>query len=159
MALLASLARLCGIWVAWLDGSTPPSPPPADAIAEIDRLEGHRVAIAPDGTGYEIESVAGEGKPVVGVVERRGEHLMLVSREGEVYRLAGVLARPRIAGPGYKVWVLGELRGQAPARTLVARRLGILAPPAETARAQARDARSTMRAISAGAPRRSGGPQ
>ena len=153
MALLDSIARLCGIWLAWMAGSTLPPVPPAMA-AELGRLEGHRVAIMPDGARYEIESVAGEGKPVVGVVERRDAHLMLVSEAGEVYRLTGPLARPRIAGPGYKVWVLGEIRGQPPARVIVGHRLGILAPPP-----QARGARSTTRAISAGAPRRMGGPQ
>ena len=37
------------------------------------------------------------------------------------------LAVPRIAGPGYKVWVLGRLERGA----LVVRRLGVLAPPAQ----------------------------
>lgn len=91
---------------------------------ELDRLEGHTVATA-EGGGYVIEDVAGEGPPLVGVVERRGAELWLRTATESV-RLTGPLARPRIAGPGYKVWVLGD---RNPGGTLHARRLGVLAPP------------------------------
>ena len=97
--------------------------------AEIERLQGHRVTIT--GNGYTIDDVAGDGKPLVGVVERRGEHLFLVALDGSSYRLAGPLARPRIAGPGYKIWALGAIDGQAPTQVLTPRRLGVLAPPAK----------------------------
>lgn len=128
--------------------------------AEIGRLQGQRVrrvARSQDRpAGYVIEDVAGEGAPVVGVVEQRAGALWLAGEDGALYRLAGVLARPRIAGPGYKIWVLGTVIVQRDGNVLIARRLGILAPPW---RVQARAARSTIFAISAGAPTRTGGPQ
>ncbi len=89
--------------------------------AELGRLVGQDVIAGPD--GYVIRDVAGEGAPLVGVVERRGDALWLVGDAS--VRLTGPLAHPRIAGPGYKVWVLGEREGEA----LRARRLGVLAPP------------------------------
>jgi hypothetical protein len=107
--------------LAALLGWAPGTLPPAQA-AEALRLEGHTVET--DAGGYRIVDVAGEGPPRVGVVERRGRELWLVTA-GEALRLAGPLAAPRIAGPGYKVWVLGERDGD----TLHARRLGVLAPP------------------------------
>jgi len=132
--------------------------------AELARLEGQRVRIlhqdtndATLGRRYIIDDVAGEGAPVVGVVERRGQALWLVAEDGASYRLAGPLARPRIAGPGYKIWALGVVMARSGERVLVARRLGVLAPPWQ--RAQARGARKTIFAISAGAPTRTGGPQ
>lgn len=148
----------------------------APVAAELTRLEGQRVRLVGDHAGprdreedtagaYVIEDVAGEGAPVVGVVERRGEALWLVAVGGASYRLAGVLARPRIAGPGYKVWALGAVTIAGGERVLTARRIGVLAPPWQRAgaspgaRAQARGARSTILAISAGAPTRTGGPQ
>ncbi len=90
---------------------------------QLDRLAGQRVAVADDGS-YTIEDVAGEGKPLVGVVVRDGSDLFLDTGAAR-YRLTGPLARPRMAGPGYKVWVLGALHGN----DLAARRLGVLAPP------------------------------
>lgn len=153
----------------------------ASLAAEIGRLQGQRVRIADTsagtsadtsadtsagtsagpgpgrGAGYVIEDVAGEGAPVVGVVEQRPGGLWLAGEDGVTYRLAGVLARPRIAGPGYKIWVLGTVIVQRGENVLRARRLGVLAPPWQ--RAQARGARSTIFAISAGAPTRTGGPQ
>jgi hypothetical protein len=97
----------------------------ADLAAELARLAGHRVAISPDGASYRILDVAGEGAPEVGVIERRGRALFLRRTDGSAVELAGPLAVPRIAGPGYKVWVLGRLARGA----LVVRRLGVLAPP------------------------------
>ncbi len=92
--------------------------------AEVARLVGQDVLVAPDGGAYQIRDVAGEGAPLVGVVERRGPELWLAG--DTTVRLSGPLAHPRIAGPGYKVWVLGDL---APDGSLRASRLGVLAPP------------------------------
>ena len=92
---------------------------------EVDRLVGQRVAVADDGS-YAIEDVAGEGKPLVGQVVRAGDDLLLDTGAAR-YRLTGPLARPRMAGPGYKVWVLGADDGES----VQARRLGVLRPPRE----------------------------
>lgn len=100
---------------------------PAEADAIASRLLGQRVEIARDRAAIRIVDVAGEGAPRVGVVEREGEHLFLTTSAGR-WRLEGPLARPRIAGPGYTVWVLGSVSGT----TLVARRLGVLRRPALT---------------------------
>jgi hypothetical protein len=91
--------------------------------AILSRLEGHTVRVV--GDDVEIVDVAGEGKPLVGVVERRGRALWVVG-DGFAVELRGPLARPRIAGPGYRVWVLGARTGDV----LVARRLGIISGPA-----------------------------
>ncbi len=105
-------------------------PEGADRSAdEIARLAGQRVVIDPGGS-YRIADVAGEGAPEVGVVVRRGAALWLRSASG-ARRLAGPLAHPRIAGPGYKVWVIGRIERDG---ALVARRIGILARPAGRAR-------------------------
>jgi hypothetical protein len=94
----------------------------------LARLEGHTARIV--GDDVVIDDVAGEGKPLTGVVERRGRALWLVG-DGFAVELRGPLARPRIAGPGYRVWVLGARTGDA----MVARRIGVLAAPtAEPAR-------------------------
>jgi hypothetical protein len=94
-----------------------------DAIAA--RLAGQ--TIARDAGAIRIVDVAGEGAPRVGIVARDGEHLVLITAD-ERLRLAGPLARPRIAGPGYAVWVIGTVaRGDVP--TLTVRRLGILRRP------------------------------
>jgi hypothetical protein len=103
------------------------APAHADVAAELARLAGHRVAVAADGASYRILDVAGEGAPEVGVVERRGRALLLRRADRSAIELTGPLAVPRIAGPGYKVWVLGRLERGA----LVVRRLGVLAPPAQ----------------------------
>ncbi|MBT8492032.1 MAG: hypothetical protein KJO07_03140 [Deltaproteobacteria bacterium] len=90
---------------------------------ELDRLEGHQVERRADGS-YRILDIAGRGAPLVGVVEMRGKALLL--RTGDrAYRLRGPLAHPRMAGPGYKIWVIGKVRGP----DLIAERLGVLAPP------------------------------
>jgi hypothetical protein len=99
----------------------------------LSRLQGHSAHVA--GVELVIDDVAGEGKPLVGVVERRGRALWLVS-EDVALELRGPLARPRIAGPGYRVWVIGARTG----RVLVARRIGVLAAPAaDVSAAPARD--------------------
>jgi hypothetical protein len=163
VAVIMTVALVRGAHAQPAASATPPSAP--DIADELARLEGQRVRVLDQGTpddrgyvpGYVIEDVAGEGAPVIGVVERRGQALWLVAADGASYRLAGVLARPRIAGPGYKIWVLGTVTAGGGERILVARRLGVLAPPWR--RAQARGARRTIFAISAGAPTRTGGPQ
>lgn len=94
--------------------------------AEVARLEGHAIEVAPDGASYEIRDIAGEGPPRVGVIERRGRRLWLMEAGGEAVRLSGPLAVPRIAGPGYKVWVIGEVDARGDLR---ARRIGVLAAP------------------------------
>ena len=95
--------------------------------AQLGRLIGQRVAVAADGRSLRILDIAGEGAPVVGVVERRGAHLWLRAAGGtSARRLGGPLAVPRIAGPGYTVWVVGRVAADG---SLVARRIGILSRP------------------------------
>jgi len=98
---------------------------PAVPIAARDRLAGQAITVAADGASFTIDDIAGEGPPLVGIVERRGDALWLLVDGGGALRLAGPLARPRIAGPGYRIWAIGELRGD----TLTLQRLGVLAPP------------------------------
>lgn len=93
-----------------------------EVAAEVARLVGQDVAVAPDGASYTIRDIAGEGAPLVGVVERRGDELWLVG--AQPVKLVGPLAHPRIAGPGYKVWVLGPVEDGV----CRPRRLGVLAP-------------------------------
>lgn len=107
------------LWLV-LGGSAAPSP---SLAAELSRLEGQRVSVGAD--GYVIEDIAGEGRPWVGVVVAEGTQLWLDTGETRL-QLTGPLAQPRIAGPAYKVWVIGDRRGSR----LEARRLGVLAPPA-----------------------------
>jgi hypothetical protein len=99
-------------------------------VAELlARLQGHTVRVV--GDDVVIKDVAGEGKPLVGVVERRGRALWLVG-EGVAVELRGPLARPRIAGPGYRVWALGRRDGEV----MVGRRIGVLEPALSAARAR-----------------------
>lgn len=114
------------LWWSGANGA-PTAPTVAD---ELSRLAGQTVQVAPDGASYLITDVAGEGPPRVGVVERRGRALWLVDDHGGAVRLTGPLAVPRIAGPGYRVWVVGSADGDA----LHARRLGVLRPPPQTGR-------------------------
>ena len=97
-------------------------PGEADAIAA--RLRGQRFTITADRRAIAIDDIAGDGRPWVGVVERRGEALWLVTEVGAI-RLRGPLARPRITGPGYAIWVVGDRAGDA----LDARRVGVLRRP------------------------------
>ena len=103
--------------------ATPEAALPPSVAAELERLEGHEVQIEDD--GYTIVDVAGEGAPLVGCIEQSERGLELVS-DGKRHLLSGPLAVPRIAGPNYKVWILGQLDG---AGELQAKRLGILAGP------------------------------
>jgi hypothetical protein len=101
----------------------------ADVGAEVERARaaGLWVEVAPDRASYRIRDVAGEGAPLVGRVERRAGALYLVADggAGPARRMTGPLAVPRIAGPGYTVWVLGVADGAA----LRVRRIGVLARP------------------------------
>lgn len=100
-------------------------PSEVDAIAA--RLVGQRITIAPDRSSIAIDDVAGEGAPRIGVVARDGRALVLDTDQGR-FVLAGPLARPRLAGPGYTIWVIGEVApGSVP--TLTIRRLGVLRRP------------------------------
>ena len=98
---------------------------PDEVEAIVARLAGHTVRVADDRRAIEIVDIAGEGAPRIGVVAREGEALWLIADDGR-WRLTGPLARPRIAGPGYTVWVIGDVEGDE----LRARRLGILRRPA-----------------------------
>ncbi len=97
----------------------------AEARAIAERLRGHEVRVTPGRVW--IPSIAGEASPYVGVVERRGRALWLVGERGEAFELRGPLARPRLAGPGYTVWVVGELDERQQAMQV--RRLGVLRKP------------------------------
>jgi hypothetical protein len=117
----------------------------ADEVAEVAaRLAGHRVTVAADRRAIRIDDVAGAGAPRVGVVARDGEHLVLDAADGR-WRLAGPLARPRIAGPGYTVWVVGGAeRHDVP--TLTIQRLGVLKRPARSRDPSSRSNALTIRA-------------
>ena len=93
---------------------------------EVDRLVGHTVEVADD--GYRIVDIAGEGEPYAGCIRLVGKSLYLESGDLR-WRLTGPLAVPRIAGPNYRVWVIGT---PTPAKTLPATRLGILATPTQS---------------------------
>ena len=90
--------------------------------AELSRLQGQAYRLVPG--GYEITDIAGEGPAMVGCIENTSEGLVFASGDKRL-RLQGPLAVPRIAGPRYKVWVLGRVEGPS----LYATRLGILAAP------------------------------
>lgn len=94
---------------------------------ELERLVGHKVEHSNE--GYRILDIAGEGEPRVGCVRREGKDLYLESGDRR-WRLTGPLAVPRIAGPNYKVWVIGK---PTAALTLPVQRLGILAVPDRSA--------------------------
>jgi hypothetical protein len=98
---------------------------PAEADAIAARLAGQRFTIAADRASLAIDDVAGLGAPVIGVIERRGNALVLLAADG-AHALTGPLARPRIAGPGYTVWVIGAPAADGSIR---AARLGVLRRP------------------------------
>jgi hypothetical protein len=108
------------------EGAPPPDVPAI--VQELRRLVGHTIAEDESGAGYTILDIAGEGRPLVGVVERRGKELWLVPVDVDAgapaVRLSGPLAHARIAGPGYKVWVIGA---KAADGSLRLKRLGVLA--------------------------------
>jgi len=98
---------------------------PSEASAIAARLVGQRFTLAADHRSVHLDDIAGLGAPRVGVIERRGDEAWLIAADGAI-RLTGPLARPRIAGAGYTVWVVGDA---APDGTLRARRLGVLRRP------------------------------
>ena len=98
---------------------------PTEAAGMLERLAGHRARVVAG--RLIIDDVAGEGRPWVGVIERRGGALWLRT-DGPTLLLGGPLARPRVAGPGYRAWATGTLVAGSPP-TLRLRRLGILARP------------------------------
>jgi hypothetical protein len=100
---------------------------PAEEPAIAARLAGQRFTVAADHASIAIDDVAGEGAPIVGVVERRGDELWLVPADAAApaLKLTGPLARARIAGPGYTVWITGDPAGGA----IRVRRLGVLRRP------------------------------
>ncbi len=103
---------------------------PGQGPALLARLRGQRARVVDN--HLVIDDIAGEGRPWIGVVERRGLALWLVGAQFAA-ELVGPLARPRLAGPGYTVWVTGALRIGDRAGSdvrLVVRRLGVLVPPA-----------------------------
>jgi hypothetical protein len=121
-----AVAGAVGLWL-WLGWLLPLAGLASPSVqAEVSRLDGHAIETTADGAGYRITDVAGEGAPRVGVIERRGARLWLIEADGAATRLSGPLAVPRIAGPGYKVWILGDVEVNYDVRV---RRLGILAPP------------------------------
>lgn len=99
-----------------------------DVTRATERLSGHRFTVGADRKSLRILDIAGQGPAMIGVIERQGEHLVLIDERGKRHRLAGPLAIPRIAGPGYAVWLIGERRGT----DLVVQRIGVLAAPAQT---------------------------
>lgn len=102
---------------------------PTELESELDRVRGAAIvqAVGGDELCYAITEIGGEGPALIGRVERRGAELWLVEARGPAWRLTGNLATPRIAGPGYKVWIVGDLDGAE--RTLAARRIGVLSKP------------------------------
>lgn len=122
IAALVGAARLTAAEPAPAAAARWPVTEPARARAMLDRLIGHRVRWQ-DGA-LAIDDVAGRGRPWLGVVERRADGLWLAGA-GFALRLTGPLARPRLAGPGYLIWAIGERRGDA----LAVERLGVLEPP------------------------------
>ena len=100
---------------------------PTQQAAEVARLEGHTIEV--DSLGYSIIDIAGEGAPLVGCVRVVGQgqwqHLVLETQTQRL-TLSGPLAVPRIAGPNYKVWVIGKVRNN---KSIEVKRLGILATP------------------------------
>lgn len=75
-----------------------------------------------------VVDIAGDGPAWIGVVERRGDALFLRTAVG-TFKLRGNLARPRIAGPSYLVWVQGTRFTNGDDDVLMVRRLGVMAAP------------------------------
>lgn len=90
-----------------------------DAAAVLSRLAGHEVRRQGDRV-YLLDVEGGE-RPWIGVVERRGRALWIVG-DDFAFELRGPLARPRLAGPGYTVWIAGRADGTR----FMVRRLGVL---------------------------------
>ncbi len=133
-ALAVALFSLVGVLLGAAGGSAASQPPTAEIADQLDRLTGHQVVVSADGADFVITDAAGEGPAMIGTVtlaDEADEQLWLLAVNGDRWRLTGPLAIPRIAGPGYKVWVVGEvvhkvLAGEGVFRP---RRLGILRSP------------------------------
>ncbi|MCB9572138.1 MAG: hypothetical protein H6709_08605 [Kofleriaceae bacterium] len=133
---LALAAAGAGRLAAEPDATVAPAPGPArvalapgEQAAITARLVGQRYHVDDDGRTLWIDDVAGDGPPRVGIVRRDGAALVLQT-EAETVPLVGPLARPRIAGPGYTVWVIGDIMPRATGgRALQIRRLGVLRRP------------------------------
>jgi hypothetical protein len=112
---------------------------------ELRSLAGHRVRVTGRVTGktesgpeflvesYDLAPVDGRAA-VIGTLIRRGAGLVLVeSRSGVEYALAGPLADALYAFSGFKVWVDGPVtplqRNEAMGGTIAVEGYGILAPP------------------------------
>jgi len=125
-------ARLLAIALSPALAHAEPTPaPPAAATLAIDpgeaaaigeRLRGQRIAVQPG--AIRIDDAGGDGRPWIGMVARRARELWLVG-DGFALRLTGPLARARLAGPGYAIWVTGAITGDA----IAAHRLGVLRRP------------------------------
>lgn len=89
---------------------------------KVARVERHGLLI-----DYAIDDIAGAGAPFVGRIVQRSNRagLDLVTTDGRRFQLQGPLARAHLAGPGYKVWIVGDAAG----RLLRILRIGILATP------------------------------
>lgn len=98
--------------------------PPSLLLSMHERLVGQRAHRSE--SVLLLEDIAGLGRPWVGVVQVRCDQLWLVTAL-DALRLTGPLARPRLAGPGYLLWVLGRRQGPE----LAVARLGVLARPSE----------------------------
>jgi hypothetical protein len=114
---------------------------------ELRNLAGHRVRVTGRVTGktergpeflvesYELAPVDGR-TPLIGTVAVRGAGLVLVeSRSGVEYALAGRLVDAMRAFSGFKVWVDGPLtpsvKKEAPGGTIAVEGYGVLAAPAD----------------------------
>ena len=112
---------------------------------ELRSLAGHRVRVTGRVTGktaggpeflvesYELAPAGGRA-PVMGTLDLRGADLVLVeSRSGVEYALAGPLADALRAFPGFKVWVDGPVtpfeKKNGAGGTIAVEGYGILAPP------------------------------
>lgn len=133
------------ILAAPLEAALIVAPPPL-LLSARERLAGQRAHLG-DGVLL-VDDIAGLGRPWVGVVQARCHQLWLVTALGAL-RLTGPLARPRLAGPGYLLWVLGRRQGSE----LSLARLGVLARPDELlAAGQPATAASPCPADLSGAP-------
>lgn len=125
-AQVAPAARLARATAAPLEAAIVIAPA-AELDAMATRLRGQR---ARRGDGVLIVTdIAGQGAPWIGVVAARSGALWLDTAVRSL-RLTGPLARPRLAGPGYLLWVVGARRDAPDAAELEILRLGVLAPPA-----------------------------
>ncbi|MCE9577783.1 MAG: hypothetical protein K8W52_31910 [Deltaproteobacteria bacterium] len=130
MKALALAVALGAPAIAIAEADPTPAPPaaatlaidPGEDAAIAERLRGQRFARLPG--AIRIDDAGGDGPPWIGTVARRDRDLWLVG-DGFALRLTGPLARARLAGPGYAIWVTGAITGDA----IAAHRLGVLRRP------------------------------